>query len=98
MANNKRNYVATLVLDTRGSDDSADAMITKVSEIIAGMEGEVKKVENLGLRELARPQVRDFSNASYVRIDFESGPHGPTTIKEKLHLDKSIERILIELA
>ena len=98
MANNKRNYVATLVLDTRGSDDSADAMISKVSEIIAEMEGEVKKVENLGLRELVRPQVRGFSNASYVRIDFESGPAGPTTIKEKLHLDKSIERILIELA
>tara|TARA_B100000959_G_scaffold278501_1_gene336968 strand:- start:314 stop:610 length:297 start_codon:yes stop_codon:yes gene_type:complete len=98
MANNKRNYAATLVLDTRGSDDSADAMISKVSEIIAGMEGEVKKVENLGLRELARPQARDFSTAAYVRIDFESGPDGPKTIKEKLSLDKNIERILIELA
>ena len=98
MANKKRNYAATLVLDTRGSEDSADAMISKVSEIIAEMDGEVKKVENLGLRELARPQVRDFSTAAYVRIDFESGPDGPTTIKEKLHLDKSIDRILIELA
>ena len=98
MPNNKRNYVATLVLDTRGSDDSADAMISKVSEIIAGIDGEVNKVENLGLRELARPQARDFSTAAYVRIDFKSGPDGPTTIKEKLRLDKNIERILIELA
>ena len=85
MANNKRNYAATLVLDTRGSEDSADAMISKVSEIIAEMDGEVKKVENLGVRELTRPQGRDFSTAAYVRIDFESGPDGPTTIKEKLH-------------
>ena len=96
MANNKRNYEATLVLDIRGSTDSADAMISKVSEIIAGMNGDVKKVENLGLRELARPQATDFSNAAYVRIDFESGPEGPAAIKEKLRLDKSIDRILIE--
>ncbi len=53
MANNKRNYAATLVLDTRGSNDSADAMISKVSEIITGIDGNVKKVENLGMRELA---------------------------------------------
>ena len=48
MANNKRNYEATLVLDTRGSKDSADAMISKVSEIIVALDGDVKKVENLG--------------------------------------------------
>jgi len=73
-------------------------MISKVSEIITGIDGNVKKVENLGMRELARPQEQDFSTAAYVRIDFESDPDGPKTIKEKLCLDKSIERIIIELA
>ena len=96
MANNKRNYEATLVLDTRGSKDSADAMISKVSEIIVALDGDVKKVENLGLRDLARPQAADFLNAAYVRIGFESNPTGPAVIKEKLRLDKSIDRILIE--
>ena len=50
MANNKRTYEAILVLDTQGSEDSADALTSKVSEIIASMGGEVKKVENLGFR------------------------------------------------
>jgi ribosomal protein S6 len=98
MANNKRTYEAILVLDTHGSEDSADAMTSKVSEIIAGMGGEVKKVENLGLRDLARPQSKDLASAAYVKIDFESGPDGPTTIKEKLRLDKNFDRILIEKA
>ena len=98
MANNKRTYEAILVLDTHGSEDSADAMTSKVSEIIAGMGGEVKKVENLGLRDLARPQSKDLASAAYVKIDFESGPDGPATIKEKLRLDQNFDRILIEKA
>ena len=98
MANNKRNYEATLVLDIRGSTDSADAMISRVSEIIAGMNGDVKKVENLGLRDLVRPQSKDLSSAAYIKIDFESSPDGPATVKEKLRLDKNVERILIEKA
>lgn len=96
MINQKRNYTATLVLDASGSKDSADAMISKISEIIAGLEGEVKKVENIGLRDLARPQDQNLPRAAYVKIDFESGVEGPAGIKEKLRLDKSVDRILIE--
>ena len=96
MTNNNRIYAATLVLDTSESEGSADAMISKISEIIAGLGGEVKKVENLGLRDLVRPQDRNLSRAAYIKIDFESGPEGPAMVKEKLRLDKNIDRILIE--
>ena len=98
MANNRRLYTATLVLDTRGSDESADAMISKLSEIIVNLEGEVKKVENLGSRDLVRPQARNFSSAAYLKIDFESDREGPSKIKEQLRLDKTIDRIIIEKA
>ena len=96
MTNNNRIYAATVVIDTSGSEGSADAMISKISEIIAGLGGEVKKVENLGLRDLVRPQDRNLSRAAYIKIDFESGPEGPARVKEKLRLDKNIDRILIE--
>ena len=46
MGDKKRNYEATLVLDTRGSNESADSMISKMSEIIASLNGEVKKVDD----------------------------------------------------
>ena len=91
-----RNYTATLVLDTRGSEESADALISKFSEIIVNLRGEVKKVENLGLRELARPKARNFSSAAYVKIDFEGDRDCPSKIKEQLRLDKTIDRIIIE--
>ena len=96
MADKKRNYEATLVLDTRDSKESADAMISKMSEIIASLNGEVKKIDNLGTRALARPQDKDLPDAAYVKIDFEIGPEGPAAIKERLRLDKSVDRILIE--
>ncbi|MBL64458.1 MAG: 30S ribosomal protein S6 [Opitutae bacterium] len=96
MGDKKRNYEATLVLDTRGSNESADSMISKMSEIIASLNGEVKKVDNLGSRTLARPQNKDLPDAVYVKINFEISPEGPAAIKEKLRLDKSVDRILIE--
>tara|TARA_Y100000588_G_scaffold325689_3_gene359607 strand:- start:179 stop:475 length:297 start_codon:yes stop_codon:yes gene_type:complete len=98
MINYRRNYTATLVLDTRESEESADAMISKLSEIIAHLDGEVKKVENLGSREIARPKARNFSSAVYVKIDFESGREVPSKIKEQLRLEKTIDRIIIEIA
>ena len=64
MANNKRTYEAILVLDTQGSEDSADALTSKVSEIIAGMGGEVKKVENLGFRTSSETPAGVFAIAN----------------------------------
>ena len=98
MINYRRNYTATLILDTRESEESADAMISKLSEIIVHLDGEVKKVENLGSREIARPKARNLSSAVYVKIDFESDREVPSKIKEQLRLEKTIDRIMIEKA
>ena len=98
MINYRRNYTATLILDTRESEESADAMISKLSEMIVHLDGEVKKVENLGSREIARPKARNLSSAVYVKIDFESDREVPSKIKEQLRLEKTIDRIIIEKA
>ena len=98
MINYRRNYTATLILDIRESEESADAMISKLSEIIVHLDGEVKKVENLGSREIARPKARNFSSAVYLKIDFESDRKVPSKIKEQLRLEKTIDRIIIEKA
>ena len=43
---NKKNYLATIVFDPRGSDGTSDEMIPKLSEVISDSDGEVIKVEN----------------------------------------------------
>jgi len=40
---NKKNYLATIVYDPRGSDGTSDEMIPKLSELIRQSDGEVTR-------------------------------------------------------
>ncbi|MBT3469360.1 MAG: 30S ribosomal protein S6 [Opitutae bacterium] len=90
-----RSYRATFILDNRENNESVDEIITRITESINSFDGEVDKVENLGVKEFARTAVRDFLSGPYVQIDFRSGTNGPVTLKENLHLDKTINRVVI---
>ena len=91
----QRNYRATFILDTRHNDESVDEIVTRITQAIGTFDGEVSKVDNLGIKEFERPTVRGFDSAPYVQIDFSSGTEGPATLKEKLRLDKTITRVVI---
>ena len=87
-----RSYRATFILDNRENNESVDEIITRITESINSFDGEVDKV---GVKEFARTAVRDFLSGPYVQIDFRSGTNGPVTLKENLHLDKTINRVVI---
>jgi len=93
---NKRNYLATIVYDARGADGSSDEMIPKLSEIIRQVDGEVTKVDNQGSRDFVYPQSKDVTSATYLQFEIESDPEMPIRLKEKLKLEKKVDRILIE--
>lgn len=94
----KRNYKATMVFDLRDTEAGADEMISHVSEIIRSVEGDVKKVESLGNRNFARPQARGFNSGTYAQFDFEAETDVPTQLREKLALEKKVDRVIVELA
>ena len=71
------------------------AFLTRITQTIDSFDGEVSKVENLGVKEFQRTTVPGFVSAPYVQIDFNSGINGPPTLKEQLRLDKSINRVVI---
>ena len=48
------------------------------------------------MREFARAADRRFTQGHYVEIYFEGEGELPATLKEKLKLDKRINRIFIE--
>lgn len=96
MSNNKqKSYRATFILDTRHNDESVDEIVTRLTQAIGTFDGEVSKVDNMGVKPFERPTVRGFDSAPYVQIDFNSGPEGPASLKEKLRLDKTINRVVI---
>ena len=93
---NKKNYLATIVFDPRGSDGTSDEMIPKLSEVISDSDGEVIKVENQGNHDFAYPQKKGLSKATYLQFEITGLPSTPETIKKKLKLEKKVDRVLIE--
>jgi len=91
----QRPYRAIFILDTRENEETVDEIINRISQAIGSFDGEVEKVENLGIKEFARTPIHGFASAPYIQVDFRSGINGPSTLQEKLRLDKTIDRVVI---
>jgi len=91
----KNTYLATIVIDPRGADGSADEMIPKLSEIIRDTEGDVTKVENVGTHDFAYPQKK-MIRGTYLQFEIAGSSNFPDSLKERLQLEKKVDRLLIE--
>ena len=85
-----------MVLDPRGNEGGSDEFISQMSDVIRSVEGEVKKVENLGPQDFARKSSSNLSNGVHFQFDIESDPELPSRLLEKLSLEKKVDRIVVE--
>jgi len=92
----KRPYRATFILDTRNVQESVEELVEKLANTIGDIGGEVKKVDNQGQKEFVRVTDRDFPAGVYVLIDFEGPPAAPQQLQEKLRLDRTVYRIVVQ--
>jgi ribosomal protein S6 len=95
-ATTKNNYKATFILDLRESEDDSAKVLADLNEILASIGGEVSDSEDLGMREFARAADRRFTQGHYVEIYFGAEGSVPALLKEKLKLDKRVNRIFVE--
>ncbi|HYC72285.1 MAG TPA: 30S ribosomal protein S6 [Opitutaceae bacterium] len=98
MTATKRNYRASFILDNRGKEDSVDAIIEGVKKEIAAVQGEVTAVENLGRKDFARRTDAKFPSGVYVNIAFAAPAGAPAQLHERLRLNDSVYRALVENA
>ncbi len=91
-----RSYSATIVIDPSGIEGSTSEMIPKLTEIIAQCDGEVSKVQELGQHDFAYPVKKSFPRGTYLLFDLTGSTSTPYKIKEKLRLEKKVDRVLIE--
>ena len=96
MNQNKRNYRATFILDTRGKEDSVEQIIEGLKQDITTLHGEVTGVENVGKRDFARVTDAKFTGATYVHIAFSAPAAAPAQLKERLRLNSSVYRTFVE--
>jgi ribosomal protein S6 len=95
-ATTKNNYKATFILDLRESEDDSAKVLAELNELLKSIGGEPSESQDLGMREFARAADRRFTQGHYVEIYFDGEGQVPATLKEKLKLDKRINRILVE--
>jgi len=98
MSQNKRNYKATFILDNRGKEDSVDQIIDGVKKEIAAVQGDVTAVENIGRREFARKTDDKFPGGVYVQVAFSAPAGAPAQLHERLRLNESVYRALVQNA
>ena len=93
-----RNYRATFLLDNRGKEESVDQIIDGVKKEIAALHGEVTAVENIGKKDFARVTDKKFTGAAYVHVSFSAPAGAPAQLHERLRLNASVYRLLIQSA
>jgi len=98
MSQTKRNYRATFILDNRGKEDSVDQIIDGVKKEIAAVAGDVTAVENIGRKDFVRRTDAKFPSGVYVQIDFSAPAGAPAQLQERLRLNDSVYRALVENA
>jgi small subunit ribosomal protein S6 len=98
MNQNKRNYKATFILDNRGKEDTVEQIIEGVKKEIAAVHGEVTAVENIGRRDFARKTDDKFPAGVYVQVNFSAPAAAPAQLHERLRLNDSVYRALVENA
>jgi ribosomal protein S6 len=95
-ATTTNQYKATFILDLRESEDDSAKVLGELNELLTSLGGESTDSEDLGLREFARAADHRFTQGHYLEIYFDGPGTVPGTLKEKLKLDKRINRIFIE--
>jgi small subunit ribosomal protein S6 len=98
MNQTKRNYKATFILDNRGREDTVEQIIEGVKKEIAAVHGEVTGVENIGRRDFARKTDNQFPSGVYVQLNFSAPAGAPAQLHERLRLNDSVYRALVENA
>lgn len=98
MTQTKRNYQASFILDNRGREDSIDQLIDGVKKEITAVQGEVTTVENMGRREFVRKTDPQFPSGIYVNIAFSAPASAPAQLHERLRLNNSVYRAIVQSA
>ena len=90
------NYKTTFILDLRESKDDSAKVLADLTELLGSLGATVSAGEDLGLRQFVRAADRRFTQGHYLEMHFSCPGAVPSQLKEKLRLDKRINRIFVE--
>lgn len=90
------NYKTTFILDLRNSEDDSQKVLADITEILGSLGGQATGSEDHGMKEFARAADQRFTQGHYLEVRFSGPGSVPGALKEKLRLDKRVNRTFIE--
>ena len=90
------NYRATFILDTRGYEQPVETLIEKLSKLMQELGGDVKSTKDHGRRDFIRVTDVQHTGDRYVIFEVDGPPTMPAGLQDKLRLDKTVKRLLVE--
>lgn len=89
-----KKYQTTFILDTRGYNEPVETLIAKLQGVLESVGCKVESTENLGQKTFARTPNRSFPAGIYVQFCYEGPANSTALIREKLRLDKTVDRFI----
>ncbi len=86
-----RMYETIFIVQPDLADDDLKALSAKVQEIIVSMKGDLKKLEDWGMRKLAYP-INKFSRGRYYYLRFDGDAALIAELERRLRLDDKVIR------
>ena len=86
-----RMYETIYIVKPDLTDDEGKALTAKVQDIITGMKGEIKKLEDWGLRKLSYP-INKIARGRYIYLRFDGNSDLIAELERRLRLDDKVLR------
>ncbi len=96
MENQTKNYKATFILDTRGYEQPVETIGENLQKVLTGLGAKVTQVKNHGRINFARIPDKRHTGDTYYELHFTAPLSVPSQLQEKLRLEKTIKRLLVE--
>ncbi|MDR2677405.1 MAG: 30S ribosomal protein S6 [Puniceicoccales bacterium] len=92
----RKKYKVTFVLDNREQGESVEDIMGRISGYVEFLGGAVEKSTNLGVLDFQRYTNRQFRAGTYVQYLVEAEGNFNAEFRNRLRLDKAIDRALVE--
>lgn len=89
-------YKATVILDTRGREETTDALVEVVKQEMTAAGAQVTASSVIGQFNFARVTDRKLTGSTYLSFEFEGAPGLPVALRERFKLNKLVYRLLLE--
>lgn len=91
-----RQYQITIILDTRGYEEPVETLLDKVSATLTELGAEVTEKQNLGRHEFVRVTDKDHPGDTYLLFKITGDASTPEAFQERVRLDRTVKRVMVE--